>query len=204
MGKDIPKAPGQFYVKDLIPYDALGAKVIDRDGWTLRVGGLVDKPLSLTYGDLKARKQLEYTHDFDCVTKWSVKDIKWGGPSLSNIIMEARPKKEAGWVMLKCQDGYSAPVKLEDAMSPDSIIALEINDRPLTHAQGAPARPFIPKLYGWKSAKWLTEMELIAEYKDGYWEKYGYHERGQTAEQERFQSYEWKNVKKHILRMVKL
>ena len=70
----------------------------------------------------------------------------------------------------------------------DSIVALKMNGKPLSPEQGFPARPFMPHLYGWKSAKWLTKIEFIPDYRDGYWEAYGYHERGDVYEEERFKS----------------
>lgn len=204
MQKETPPAPGQFYVDDFIIYDALGGRAVDKDAWSLKVCGLVEKEAIFNYKDLLGTEQRSYIHDWNCVTRWSVKDVKWSGPSLKKIIERAKPKKRAKWVMFKCYEGYSTPVPLEDAMAEDSIIALKINDNPLTFEQGAPARPFIPSLYGYKSAKWLTEIELIPDYKDGYWERYGYHQRGRAAYEERFQSFEWKNIKKHVMRVIKL
>ncbi|MCL5009833.1 MAG: sulfite oxidase-like oxidoreductase [Candidatus Parvarchaeota archaeon] len=197
-------APGEHYIKDFIIYDALGGKEIDRGKWSLKLTGLVENKLTLSYADLLKRREVSYIEDFNCVTGWAVKDVRWGGVSLRDIITEAKPTKDAKWAMFKCADGYSTPVKLEDVLSDGSIIALKINDKPLTFEQGAPARPFIPSLYGWKSAKWLTEVELIQDYEDGYWERYGYHQRGRVAEEERFQSYEWKNIKKHVRRILRL
>src|SRR5208337_1480627 len=78
-------------------------------------------------------------------------------------------KPEAKWVMFHCADGYTAPVPLEDAMVEGSLIAFKINGKPIPVQQGFPARPFIPHLYGWKSAKWLTGIGFLADYEDGYW-----------------------------------
>ncbi len=201
---DKPPAPGEFYVKDFILYDALGGKAIDVRSWSLKVTGLVEKPFSTTYDELLKRKQIEYVKDFNCVTKWAVKDVSWSGVLLKDLIKEAVPKREADWIMFRCDEGYTTPVPLEDAMSEDAIVALKINGKPLEFERGGPARPFIPSLYGWKSAKWLTEISLISGYRDGYWERYGYHKRGRIMLEERFQSYEWKNIKKHVLRAIKL
>jgi DMSO/TMAO reductase YedYZ molybdopterin-dependent catalytic subunit len=88
--------------------------------------------------------------------------------------------------MFHCADGYTAPVPLEDAMVEDSLIALKMNGKPLAIEQGFPARPFIPHLYGWKSAKWVTIIEFLHEYEDGYWESHGYHQRGNVSNEERF------------------
>ena len=72
--------------------------------------------------------------------------------------------------------------------------AFRLNGKPLSEEQGFPARPFMPHLYGWKSAKWLTEMEFLRDYADGYWERYGYHERANVWEQERFKGHRGKHA----------
>lgn len=195
----MPQAPGQYYIKNWIIYDALGAKHVDISRWSLGITGLVKNELSFNYEQLLKMEQASFTGDFDCVTKWSIKDVKWGGVLLKPLIQKASPKENARFAMFMCADGYSTPVLLEEAMSDNAIIVLNMYGEPLKFEHGAPARPFIPTLYGWKSAKWLTEIRLMNEYQDGYWEQYGYHDRGRKAFEERFKSYEWKSIKKHIL-----
>jgi DMSO/TMAO reductase YedYZ molybdopterin-dependent catalytic subunit len=122
----------------------------------------------------------------DCVTSWSIEKPLWEGVPIKYLADAAGVKPEASWVMFHCYDGYTAPIPVEDALMEDSIVALKMNGRPLSAEQGFPARPFMPHLYGWKSAKWLGKIEFIPEYVDGYWEGYGYHERGDVNEEERF------------------
>ena len=122
----------------------------------------------------------------DCVTSWSIEKPLWEGVPIKYLADAAEVKPEAKWVMFHCYDGYTAPIPVEDALMEDSIVALKMNGRPLSAEQGFPARPFMPHLYGWKSAKWLGRIEFIPEYVDGYWEGYGYHERGDVNEEERF------------------
>jgi len=120
------------------------------------------------------------------VTAWSIKDVIWEGIPFRELAKLAVVKPEAEWVMFHCADGYAAPIPLEDAMVCDSLIALKMNGNPIPREQGFPARPFIPHLYAWKSAKWLTKIEFLKDYKDGYWEAFSYHERGNVWEEERF------------------
>jgi DMSO/TMAO reductase YedYZ molybdopterin-dependent catalytic subunit len=129
----------------------------------------------------------------DCVTKWSIEKPMWEGVPIKLLADMAQVKPEATWVMYRCYEGYTAPVPVEDALREDSIVALKLNGKPLLPEQGFPARPFMPDLYGWKSAKWLTEIEFIPKYVDGYWETYGYHERGNVWEEERFKGHSGKN-----------
>ncbi|MEM0158497.1 MAG: sulfite oxidase-like oxidoreductase [Thermoplasmataceae archaeon] len=193
--------PGQRYISNWIIYSALGEPEIKPEHWSLKVTGLVKKPLTFSFEDLKRMDQTRYVCDFNCVTAWSIKDVKWEGPSLGKILKAAEPHSDADWVMFKCAEGYTTPVPLEYAIKDDSIIALKMNGNYLTVSQGFPARPFIPELYGWKSAKWLTEIEVIKGYEDGYWEQYGYHERGLVSAGERYTGGAWKRVRKTVTGM---
>jgi DMSO/TMAO reductase YedYZ molybdopterin-dependent catalytic subunit len=148
---------------------------------------------------LQKLPQVKFTRSFQCVTQWTIKDVVWDGVAFREIAKLTGVKPEAKWVMFRCADGYTAPVPLEDAMVEDSLIAFQMNGRDIPQQQGFPARPFISHLYGWKSAKWLTEIEFLPEYKDGYWEMYGYHERGDIWDEERFKGHVGKHSKRRSL-----
>ena len=182
-------APGQYYAKRWIYYSAFGEPALRREDWRLKIHGLVERPAVLTLDEAERMPQTHYVRDFQCVTKWSIKDVEWEGVRFVEIAQLVGVKLEAQWVIFRCAEGYTTPVPLEDAMSNDAIIALRMNGAPIPHPQGYPARPFIPHLYGWKSAKWLTEIEFVAGYVDGYWEQYGYHERANIWEEERFKGH---------------
>jgi DMSO/TMAO reductase YedYZ molybdopterin-dependent catalytic subunit len=193
MQRTVP--PGQTFAKRWALYTALGVPKIDLTTWHLTTNGLVDKELNLTFAELQQLPQLKLTRDFHCVTTWSIKDVVWEGVSFRDLAQSTGVKPEASWVMFRCADGYTAPVPLEDAMVEDSLIAFKMNGKPIPEPQGFPARPFIPHLYGWKSAKWLTGIEFLPEYKDGYWEMFGYHERGNIWDEERFKGQGGKHVR---------
>jgi DMSO/TMAO reductase YedYZ molybdopterin-dependent catalytic subunit len=178
-------APGQFYAKRFVIYSALGVPIVKLETWRLSVCGLVENELSLSHEELQRLPQVKLTRDFHCVTQWSIKDVAWEGVSFRELARLTQVRSEARWVMFHCADGYTSPVPLDDAMAEDSIIALKMNGRPMQVEHGFPARPFIPHLYVWKSAKWLTKIEFIQDYEDGYWEARGYHERGSVSKQER-------------------
>jgi DMSO/TMAO reductase YedYZ molybdopterin-dependent catalytic subunit len=192
-------ATGQFYSKKWIIYSALGEPSIDLEKWRLNVTGLVEHPVSHSYSQLLTLEHICYTKDFNCVTRWSIKDVSWKGVSLKALIQSTGPKPSAEWVVFRSLDGYTTPVPIQDALSSQSMVVLEMNGEPLKYEQGFPARPFIPHLYGWKSAKWLTEIRLTDHYIDGYWERYGYHERGNVFYEERFKGDDWKKIKKRTL-----
>jgi DMSO/TMAO reductase YedYZ molybdopterin-dependent catalytic subunit len=161
----------------------------------LSTKGLVEKELSLSFDDLQKLPQVQLNRDFSCVTSWSIRDVVWKGVPFRALVKLTGVKADAQWVMFHCADGYTAPVPLEDAVVDDSLIAFKMNGKPIPIQQGFPARPFIPHLYGWKSAKWLTGVEFLSEYEDGYWENFGYHERGNIWDQERFKGQGGKHVR---------
>jgi DMSO/TMAO reductase YedYZ molybdopterin-dependent catalytic subunit len=187
--------PGQTFAKRWAIYAALGLPKIDLAAWRLTTSGLVERQISLSFDDLQKLPQVKLTRDFQCVTSWGIKDVVWEGVAFREIAKLTGAKSEAGWVMFHCADGYAAPVPLEDAMVEDSLVATKMNGKPIPVQQGYPARPFIPHLYGWKSAKWLTGIEFLAEYLDGYWENFGYHERGNIWDEERFKGQDGKHVR---------
>jgi len=192
-------APGQFYGNRWIIYSALSEPVIRAEDWRLKTSGLVEKEIDLSFDDMQKMPQTKLVRDFQCVTKWSIKDVTWEGVAFREIANLTGVKPEAKWVMFRCAEGYTAPVPLEDAIVDDSLIAFKMNGRPIPQQQGFPARPFIPHLYGWKSAKWLNEIQFLPEYKDGYWEMYGYNERGDIWDEERFKGHEGKHSRRRSL-----
>jgi DMSO/TMAO reductase YedYZ molybdopterin-dependent catalytic subunit len=186
MTTQIPMAPGQFYAMRFAIYSTLGVPEIKLETRRLSVSGLVENELGLSFEELQRLPQVELRRDFHCVTQWSIKDVAWEGVRFRELTRLAKVRPEVKWVMFHCADGYTTPVPLEDAMTEDSMIALKMNGKPLPAEQGFPARPFIPHLYAWKSAKWLTKIEFMGKYEDGYWEARGYHERGNVLDEERF------------------
>lgn len=191
-----PLPSGQVWGRRWIIYAALGIPQVDVSSWKLTVDGNVRNVVEYSYDELISMEHVSYRRPFHCVTNWSIKDVIWEGVSIRKVVEPAGVIEDSRWVMFHCLDGYTAPVPIEDALHQDSIIALKINGLPLARQQGFPARPFIPHLYGWKSAKWLRRIELMKDYKDGYWEMYGYHERGNVWEEERFKGDEGKHRKR--------
>ncbi len=161
--------------RKFIIYGALGIPKIDLSSWKLRVDGLVENPIEYSYDQLTSMPQTRYVKSFHCVTQWSIKDV------------EVSP--EAKWVMFHTVEGYSSAVPVEDGLKEDALMAFKLNGKPLSPEQGFPARPFMPSLYAWKSAKWVNRIELMKDYRDGYWEQYRYHERGNVWEEERFKGH---------------
>lgn len=169
-------------------YRALAANRF-RD-YKLQVGGLVAHPLSLSLEQLHALPSRTQITRHDCVEGWSVIG-KWKGVQLSRVLEQAQPRSDARFVVFHCfdrmQDGgeeggtpYYESIGLDDAHHPQTLLAYELNDRPLPIANGAPLRARIERQLGYKQAKYVSAIELAASLDDigdgngGYWEDQGY------------------------------
>lgn len=177
---------GQVYINIPIVYAILGVPNVDVSKWILEVTGMVENPAHLSLVDLYELGVVDYKTSFHCVTGWSIREIVFTGIPVTRIIERVRPRSNVKWVYIESLDGYSTIVPYEDFAREESMIVLEMDRRPLDILHGYPARLIIPHLYGWKSAKWISRIELTDKYRDGYWEALGYHPRGKVVLEERF------------------
>jgi DMSO/TMAO reductase YedYZ molybdopterin-dependent catalytic subunit len=147
----------------------------DAATYRLKVGGLVASPATYTLADLKGMPQASFVSDFHCVTGWVVPGVPWAGVRLGDLIDRAGPTASAKAVRFRSFDGvYTESLTLEDARRSDVIVALEMLDGPVSHDHGGPVRIYAASMYGYKSTKWLSAIELTAEEEPGYWEHRGY------------------------------
>jgi DMSO/TMAO reductase YedYZ molybdopterin-dependent catalytic subunit len=151
--------------------------VLDAD-YRLTVGGLVDTPVTLDLHDLRERlPQVAMTRDFQCVTGWRVHDVAWQGVRLRDVLKEAGVSPTATRVAFRSFDGtYTESLTLEEAMRDDVIVAHEMLGKPVTRDHGGPVRLYVAPMYGYKSIKWLGQIELTdrIEGDGGFWEDRGY------------------------------
>ena len=149
--------------------------IFDRASWRLEVGGLVKKPLSLSYDDVLALPRSHQVSTFHCVTGWTVKDVRWSGVRFHDLLALAEPLPQATAIrFVSMEVPYDDSLTLEQAKLPDVLLALEMDGKLLSRPHGSPARVVIPDMYGYKGVKWLTKMELVAKQPTGYWEGLGY------------------------------
>jgi len=160
---------------------------VSSEAWRLEVLGLVEAPFGLTYEELMALPQVELTRDFHCVTRWSRLDVAWKGVRVRDLLERARPKEEAVAALVHSYGGYTTNLLLEDLLKDDVILAHTLFGKPLPPERGGPVRLLVPHLYAWKSAKWVREIELLDHLELGFWERLGYHWRGDPWREERFQ-----------------
>jgi DMSO/TMAO reductase YedYZ molybdopterin-dependent catalytic subunit len=147
----------------------------DPASWRLEIGGLVDRPVSLSYDDLRALPRVEQVSTFHCVTGWSVKDVHWAGVRFDDLLAAAGPQSAAGALRFtSAEEPYVDALTLPQARLPDVLLAYELDGKPLSRAHGAPARVVIPDMYGYKGVKWVAKIDLVPQAEPGYWEVRGY------------------------------
>jgi DMSO/TMAO reductase YedYZ molybdopterin-dependent catalytic subunit len=159
--------------------------------WDFRVNGLVRHPLVLGYEALLALGTVEVVSDFHCVTRWSTFDNRWEGVPIRAVLERVSPLPEATHVMAVGHKGgerygYSTNLPLADLDRPDVLLCHRHNGEPLTPEHGGPLRLVVPHLYAWKSAKWIRGLVFMDADRPGYWERGGYHMRGDPFAEERY------------------
>ncbi|WP_340690432.1 sulfite oxidase-like oxidoreductase [Hydrogenobacter thermophilus] len=179
--------PGQKWISSPIVYDIV-QELPDWDikSYTFRVFGLVKNPLELSYEEMLKMPAVELVADFHCVTRWSVKDIQWEGVPTKYILELAKPEEKAKFVMIHCLEGYTTNIPIEYLLEEDTILAYRMNGQVLPRRHGYPLRLVLPKLYAWKSAKYVWGIEFMEKDKPGFWEQRGYNMRGDPWREERY------------------
>jgi len=183
MGDRVP--PGQFLTTKF-PVLTYGPEPkIDIDTWEIRIFGLVEQEITLNWEQFSALQWTTTLAAFHCVTQWSQLDNTWEGVTFSDLIATTGPKPEAKFVMAHCYGGYSTNLPLFLAMD-EGLLAHKRAGDPLGMSHGWPLRLIVPSIYGWKSAKWVNGIELMANDRPGFWEQRGYHNEGDPWKEERF------------------
>jgi len=153
--------------------------------WTFSVGGLVEEERTFTWEEFSSLPQVSIVSDIHCVTRWSRLDNRWEGVATKEVVRLARPRPEARFVMVHCYGGYTTNLRLDDLLADDALFALKHDGQPITPEHGGPLRLVVPKLYFWKSAKWVRGLVFMDRESPGFWETHGYHIRGDPWKEER-------------------
>ena len=178
--------PGQHLVKDWPVLDLGLQPQISRQTWQLDVFGAVEHPVTWNYEQFAAQPHTSEVCDIHCVTTWSRYDNIFEGLSTQALADIVHPKPEANHVTLHASDGYTTNLSLQDFLGDDVLIAHAWQGAPLTREHGGPVRLVVPRLYFWKSAKWLSRIEFTSLDRPGFWEVRGYHNRGDPWREERY------------------
>ena len=183
-GRNVP--PGQ-YVTTKFPILTFGSTPkIDLTTWRFKVFGLVEQNVVLDWRQFTGLPRVTIDAEFHCVTQWSRLENTWEGVAFSDLMELAPPRPEASFVMAHCYGGYTTNIALDVLQDDDALFAYRHDGKPLEADHGGPLRLVVPKRYGWKSAKWVNGIELIAEDAPGFWELRGYHMEGDPLKEQRF------------------
>ncbi|WDL99367.1 molybdopterin-dependent oxidoreductase [Alicyclobacillus sp. ALC3] len=159
---------------------------INRTEWSLKIFGEVQKPVLLSWDEVRQLPKSRYTSDAHCVTTWSRLDNHWEGVSFSDLLTLVNPDPTANFVMVYGEQGYSANFPIHDLLRDGVLLAYTLDDKELATEHGFPLRLVVPHLYFWKSVKWVWGIEFLSTNKLGFWEQSGYHPHGDPWLQQRY------------------
>jgi len=178
--------PGQYLTKKWPVLSYESTPRFDPAKYQFRVWGEVENPFELTWDELQALPRTTLTADFHCVTTWSRYDNAWEGVHIRDIIQRAKPTAKAQFVVAHSWTGYTTNMPYADFNDDDVMIVFNHDGAPLTAEHGGPVRLIVPKLYAYKSAKWLSGLEFLTADKPGFWEIRGYSNSADPWKEERY------------------
>jgi DMSO/TMAO reductase YedYZ molybdopterin-dependent catalytic subunit len=167
----------------------------NRQRWQFHIFGLVQQPWECSYDDFLALPKVQVKADMHCVTRWSKLDNLWEGVSTREILSKVKPLPQAKFVMVHSDHGFTTNLPLDDFLGDDCLFAWKHNGQDLEPDHGYPLRLVVPRLYAWKSAKWVRGIELMDTDRAGFWEAWdhgGYHMRGDPWAEQRFRDEQQK------------
>jgi DMSO/TMAO reductase YedYZ molybdopterin-dependent catalytic subunit len=181
--------PGQYDARDSWP--VLHAEATPRrmapERWTFMIEGLVENEVSWTWDEIHALPRSRYAGDIHCVTTWSKLGMTFDGVSMDTLLEAAEPLPTATHVVATSHTGYTTNLPLADITGGKAWVVWDADGSPLTLEHGGPARLLVPHLYFWKSAKWVSGLRVLDHDEPGFWERNGYHDRGDPWKEQRYQ-----------------
>jgi len=178
--------PGQTLVKDWPVLDLGIQPNVPPEKFRLDLDGALENRIGLSLDDFMALPQAESVSDIHCVTQWSRYDNRWKGVAARTLLDLVRPMPEARHVVFHSHDGYTSNVRLDQFDQPDVFLVHQWEGKPITRQHGGPVRVLMPRLYLWKSAKWVRRIQFTISDRPGFWELRGYHNNGDPWIEERY------------------
>jgi DMSO/TMAO reductase YedYZ molybdopterin-dependent catalytic subunit len=179
--------PGQKQVADFPVLDMGILPEIAPPDWKLCLFGLVEQERTIGLDDLQAMPQVRSVSDFHCVTRWSRLGNLWEGVRTSELLKHVHISPQTRFVLAYGHDwGWTTNMPLEAFLAEDALFADTHDGEPIALEHGGPLRLVVPRLYAWKSAKWVSGVEFLANDQAGYWENGGYHMNGDPWKEERY------------------
>jgi DMSO/TMAO reductase YedYZ molybdopterin-dependent catalytic subunit len=176
--------PGQYETRDFPVLSAGPTPHRSLDLWQFEIAGAVGAERSWTWEEFRALPTETVTVDIHCVTKWSKFGTTWTGVSVDRLLEGVEPRGQ--FVLAWCDGGYTTNVPLADLTGGRAWVAYEYAGEPLAPEHGGPARLLVPRLYFWKSAKWVRGLNVLEHDEQGFWERYGYHNYGDPWKEQRY------------------
>ncbi len=178
--------PGQNAREDF-PLDSKGPAPDWPDDWKLRVFGAVEVEKTFSLPDLKSFPEvLSQKQDFHCVTGWSKLGLEWTGIRFDAFLDRVDILEGAEYVMFHSLDNYSTNLPLEVSTDDDVMIVWKLEGEDIPTEHGGKVRTVIESKYAYKSAKWLSEIEILKENKKGYYENRGYSDTANPWKEDRY------------------
>ena len=178
--------PGQFVTEKFPVFSVFPTPSINLDTWKLTINADSNLIREYKWNEIIKLTEDNIEEDFHCVTQWSRLDTKWEGFLVNNLFKNFEIDSDLKYVNIICYDGYTTNILRTDLLSPKTILATKFEGKELEPNHGWPLRLVIPHLYGWKSAKWIKEIQFTSNPIPGFWEVRGYHMNGDPWKQERF------------------
>ena len=178
--------PGQTLVEHFPVLSYGPAPRLNPRTWDFKIFGLVEEPIRLSYEEFRALPQSKQVSDFQCVTTWSRLDNAWEGVRVADVMKLVKLRREARFVVIHCDGGYTTNLPLHEFLDDDVMLAHRHDGADLELDHGFPLRLVVPKLYGWKSAKWVRGIEFVDIDQRGFWEVRGYHNHADPWTEERY------------------
>ena len=180
--------PGQVETRKWPVLHAGDTPQVDLATWDFRVFGLVKSIARWSWDEFRALPAVETLADMHCVTRWSRLNMVWNGVAVREVMKHVDVLPGAKFVIAHCEHGFTTNLPLDEFLADDAVLAWGANGQPLEPDHGWPLRLVVPKLYAWKSAKWLRAIEIAVHDRPGYWERGGYHMHGDPWTEERYGS----------------
>ena len=182
-----PTVPPGQRVTDGFPVLHVGdVPKIDPKTYRLAFTGLLENPFEISCDELRALPSTEYRGDIHCVTRWSKKDTVWRGTLFRTLVERARPLATATYAIQYADNDYTTNLPLAAMLDDDVLVAWEFDGQPIEPIHGGPVRMFVPKLYFWKSSKWINRVDFTDHDVKGFWETRGYHNEADPWKEERY------------------
>ncbi|MCI0489952.1 MAG: molybdopterin-dependent oxidoreductase [Blastocatellia bacterium] len=168
-----------FYEVSKNPFDPQ----VDTARWRLEITGMVERPLSLSYDDIKNLPSIEQYATLACIDNPVGGDLignaLWRGVRMKDLLEHAGLKAGVVDIKMRASDDYTDSIPLDRAMAEGTMLVYEMNGQPLTRSHGFPLRLIVPGIYGMKNVKWITQIEAVNHDFRGYWQARGWDDRAE-------------------------